>query len=141
IDAVGLEDSSGRLFWASAARASSSYGVGNVVDGVTPVLPYWSGLHPMPSDLLSGEIKVEDRIIERRGWPMAAVRGEVMSPALPARFTSFIWFGLIVDTLIFATIAAAMWWLSTCPAKFLVESSRLRRGCCMRCGYELHYNF
>jgi hypothetical protein len=41
---------------------------------------------------------------------------------------------------VFALIAWSLSWLLIRPRKYFVESSRLRRGCCMRCGYDLQFN-
>jgi hypothetical protein len=51
-----------------------------------------------------------------------------------------IWGGLLVDTLLYATAIAALWGLCTKPRRFFREVSRVKRGCCVACGYDLGYD-
>src|SRR5206468_3135804 len=88
-----------------------------------------------------GDVNTEHRVVEYRGWPLPAMRADVAgkpSPVLPLRPVPL---GFVLDTLIFAAAAALVGWLARWPARFVTESNRLRRGCCLRCGYELHFNF
>jgi hypothetical protein len=141
IDAVGLIDSTGTASWATRARASTTYQGGKDGQDVSSRLPYWCALPPVPSYPNAGENQTDERTIEGRGWPMAALRAEVTSPALPPHVTGPIWRGFLIDTLFFTALAAALYWLANWPRRFLIESARLRRGCCMQCGYELHFDF
>jgi hypothetical protein len=141
IDAVGLQDASGRVTWADRARASSSYAGRVTGNTVTPILPYWSALPPLPAQFVDagGGARNQIDIIEGRGWPMPALRFEV-NPTFGPRITGPIWGGFAVDALVLAMIAWAFSWLLIWPGKYFVEASRLRRGCCMRCGYDLQFN-
>jgi hypothetical protein len=143
IDAVGLEDASGRVQWAKRARASSTYGVGTTtppLDSVTPILPQWSGLVDPTPAFRDGETKSESRIVEGRGWPMPALMADVSTtgPALPVRPIPS---GFAVDVVVLTAMASLIWWLMTWPKRFVTESLRMRRGHCMRCGYDLRYDF
>ena len=80
------------------------------------------------------------RIIEARGWPLPALRADVTQATgvvIPLRP---IWPGFVADGLLFAAIAAAATWVLTRPARFLIESSRARRGWCLCCGYDLRFD-
>ena len=142
IDAVGLVDAEGNIHWAKRVHASSTYHTGAqpVTAGATPRVPRWTGLS-QPTRLFRDEqVKRESRIVDGFGWPMPALRREVSDPRQRALPTWPIWGGLAIDTLVFAVVCALAWWLLTRPAKFLTESVRARRGCCLRCGYDLQYN-
>ena len=145
IDAVGLEDSSRQMHWAKRARASSTYASGAHApsgDGVTRLLPGWSRLDEPTPEFRDEKINSERRTVEGRGWPMVALTANVPAasdtPVLPLRPAIS---GFAVDVAFFAAAAALLWWLGTFPARFIRESMHLRRGRCMRCGYELQYNF
>jgi hypothetical protein len=59
-------------------------------------------------------------------------------PVLPWRP---IWSGLAIDSILYG---GALWLLCvifTWPRRFFREVSRLRRGCCIACGYDLGYDF
>jgi hypothetical protein len=47
------------------------------------------------------------------------------------------WDGLVVDTVLYALVAAAAWRLRGVAARRLIAWRRVRRGCCPRCGYAL----
>jgi hypothetical protein len=49
--------------------------------------------------------------------------------------------GLLVDTACYAVALALLWALLVIPRRFFTELSRLRRGCCVRCGYDIGYDF
>lgn len=49
--------------------------------------------------------------------------------------------GFVVNTLVAATALWFLYALLTVPRRFLVEVSRLRRGCCVVCGYDVGYDF
>lgn len=49
--------------------------------------------------------------------------------------------GLLVDTVCYAVVLALLWAILVIPRRFFVEVSRLRRGCCVRCGYDIGYDF
>jgi hypothetical protein len=51
------------------------------------------------------------------------------------------WTGLLVNTLLFATLIAAGRFILLAPGRFVREVSRLRSGRCIACGYDLGYDF
>jgi hypothetical protein len=139
---VGLKDTSGKLHWARRADATSTYAQPQAPrgDSVTPILPRWSGVQQPTRDFAEEKNKLEVRVIEGRGWPWPALRADVSRTSgivLPRRP---LWPGFAGDVLVLSAIAAAVAWLSTRPARFLIESARARRGCCLRCGYDLRFD-
>jgi hypothetical protein len=51
------------------------------------------------------------------------------------------WPGLMINTLVFATVIAAGRLLVRAPGRFVREVSRLRNGLCIACGYDLGFDF
>ena len=144
IDAVGLQDRAGTMHWARRALASSSYGNDQLGQPTSPaadaLVPWWADVRRPERPFAVGEVNTEHRLVEYRGWPLPALRADVLgqpAPVLPIRPVPF---GFAVDTLIFAVVAALAGVLLRWPARFVTESNRLRRGCCLRCGYDLQYN-
>jgi len=112
-----------------------------------------------------------DRNFEARGWPMLALwsersttpaasgaatgarpSGRSMSPRIiplanpasgltPLLPTRPIWSGLLFDTAFYAAFLAAGFWLLVRPRRMVIELLRMRRGCCIACGYELDFDF
>jgi hypothetical protein len=145
IDAVGLLDASGAMHWAKGARASSSYGsrMGQPISQVRPVVPSWSGLRQPGEAFAAGNVKVEDRWVEGRGWPLPAMSAQMNNLAGAQQFKlplRPIWFGLAVDTVVLGAMIAALGWLLTRPARLIVEGARARQGCCPRCAYDLRFD-
>ena len=167
IDAVGVWDESGKPHWAVGATASSWFGDPgtDLIAGSENewFMPSWSQLLPATAHSARGGLS-EYHMIDARGWPMvalfsrtnqvnsasavstAATTLSLFSPPI-SRSTRVaipwhpIWGGLIVDALAFAMILAAVWLTLTRPRRFVVEVSRLKRGCCTACGYDLNYDF
>jgi hypothetical protein len=52
-----------------------------------------------------------------------------------------VWIGLIGDTLIYATLWLGLWSVLVIPRRFVRELARFRSGACIRCGYDLGYDF
>lgn len=52
-----------------------------------------------------------------------------------------IWPGLIGNTLLFAIAWLLLWFVLIVPRRFVREVARLRRGCCVECGYDLGFDF
>lgn len=61
-----------------------------------------------------------------------------LRPHLPYRP---LWFGFGLNVFLHSVLAALVWWLATVPGQFLREVSRIRHGRCIRCGYDLRYDF
>jgi hypothetical protein len=51
------------------------------------------------------------------------------------------WPGITVNTLVFAPLVALLHFLVVVPRRFITEVARVRRGACIRCGYDLGYDF
>jgi hypothetical protein len=95
-----------------------------------------------------GATRVTARAIHLRGWPMLALCCEAppvapgsTAPGPPNIPLRPVWPGFLVDTLVFAGLLVPAWWGLTVPRRFLREVGRLRRGCCIACGYDLGYDF
>ena len=73
----------------------------------------------------------------RLSIPTAAT-GAPSDPLLPARP---VWGGFLANTAIYAVALAAGYWLLAAPRRFFREASRMRRGCCVACGYDVRYDF
>jgi hypothetical protein len=69
---------------------------------------------------------------------MPAASAGASKPVLPWRP---IWPGLAADTALYAAALWLLWAVLTKPRRFFVELSRVRRGCCIACGYDLGYDF
>ena len=148
IDAVGLVDGAGNVKWATAARASSWYGIQAVMNTSLPPWgsPRYADIHLPREPFASGADNREVRVIEARGWPLLAFWGEVkLRPedgavtdrALPLRP---IWSNLFLDSTILGVALRLGWLALTRPARVLAESFRARRGACVRCGYDLQFD-
>ena len=66
---------------------------------------------------------------------LAPVEGQAVLPVRP------IWGGFAANSLFYAVVLFLLYWLLTIPRRFVREVSRLRRGCCVACGYDLGYDF
>lgn len=143
IDAVGLEDRTGQVHWAINARSSSTYASqSGITDGVSAILPGWANFDASNAAFRQQTTKVETSLIEGRGWPMVAVRTREFDAKSIAPFAwRPVWTGLLINSAVNGTILIMLWWLATFPARFVRESVRLRRGCCMNCGYDLQFDF
>jgi len=128
------------------------------------LLPSWSGLrHPttelLTSEAVDGQILIEDRCVDGRGWPMRSMMCDrwmrIRGVAIPIRheiregivLDSGLWpslgpkalplrpipLGFVLNSLIYA---AALWLLI--PGPFVLRRSlRCHRGRCISCGYDL----
>ena len=59
-------------------------------------------------------------------------------PTLPLRP---VWRGLAADSAFWALSAWLLYWALVKPRRFVREVGRMRRGCCIQCGYQLNYSF
>ncbi|HEY2589735.1 MAG TPA: hypothetical protein VGI81_28585 [Tepidisphaeraceae bacterium] len=168
IDAVGVIDDIGQTHWATMAEASSFYGqTGAGPAGGSPgrLVPPWAGADFGPPDWTAEGAKSAVRAADARGWPMVALWTPVDGPAVAPGATTVtfltypasvprpvatrngvlpwrpMWTGLAVDTAAFAATLAVLRMMLTKPSRFVVELSRLKRGCCVRCGYDLNFDF
>jgi hypothetical protein len=62
----------------------------------------------------------------------------LLAPALPIRIA---WLGFLLDTAFYMFAIGTMLWLLIRPWQLAVEVSRLRKGRCLACGYDLRYDF
>ena len=67
--------------------------------------------------------------------PGPSGRAPAMLPLRP------IWRGLALDAVFWAVVAWVLLWALVKPRRFVREVSRMRRGCCLQCGYQLNYDF
>ena len=72
------------------------------------------------------------------GPPVRASTASVLTPLLPLRP---IWRNFIINTLILAVLFRLIYLALAVPRRLFVELSRMRRGCCLSCGYQLGYDF
>jgi hypothetical protein len=159
IDAVGLVDANGQVQWARSVRASTTYASGrsssaNVsIQQLADELPSWATLDSSASPKHSGP-----RVFDAYGWPMLAVYRESQSaqivptskllsvrstraPLPPMSFPRPIWLGLLADAALYGGVLLLLYLLTSGIRRAMRESSRLRRGCCLACGYDLRYDF
>ena len=67
--------------------------------------------------------------------PLAPVSGQAALPLRP------IWPGFVANSVLYAVVLFLSYWALTVPRRFVREVSRLRRGCCVTCGYDLGFDF
>ena len=168
IDAVALVDAAGNKSWARRAKASSFYGQDRSTAGASPTakLPDLGSLAFLarPSEQFLAAPTGEDRrIILAYGWPFLSLWredptarlvtfasvfvsggrigsgvGSTTAQALPVHIMLP---GTLGNTAIYALLGSGLWWLVTRPRQFIREMSRMRNGCCVKCGYQLGYDF
>jgi hypothetical protein len=85
---------------------------------------------------------VSNEVAEAHGWPMVAVwqqptPGLTNQLGLPIRP---IWSGLLIDSALWGAALAGIYASTRNLRHFIRESRWLRRGCCMRCGYDLRFD-
>jgi hypothetical protein len=138
---------------------------------VAEVVPSWCPLaqpDTAPLSKSAGANATDDRTFEARGWPMLSLWDErqannvgntanltrprggtwggariiaapgTLPPILPTRP---IWSGLLFDTVFFGIMLGIGYWMLVRPRRFVLELLRMRRGCCIACGYELDFDF
>jgi hypothetical protein len=52
-----------------------------------------------------------------------------------------IWPGLLIDSLLFGTLAGLIFTSLAWPRRLIRETSRMRNGFCLKCGYDLRFDF
>ena len=152
IDAVALVDHSGKEHWASRASASSTYasrsGTPNSASPTTSFaefetkLPRWCRAMARRWGAQNASMATASDVVEAHGWPLVAAwsrltpaaQGEVALPARP------IWSGLLIDGAIWGSVLAGLYASTRGARRCVREGRRLRRGCCMRCGYDLRFD-
>ena len=129
------------------------------------LIPSWSGLRTR-NDAWVAPSAVEARAVEARGWPMLALwapgtattgssgfrsRQQAIfmsgfvtmgpTPGVGPKVMPYrpIVLGLVVDSAVYGAVLGLLWVLLVWPRRFFVEVSRVKRGCCVRCGYDLGY--
>ena len=70
--------------------------------------------------------------------PARSYSASAMSPLLPFHP---IWRGFIIDTILLAILFRLIYLTLAVPRRFVLELARMRRGCCLRCGYQLGFDF
>ncbi len=138
--------------------------------GPESFLPVWCPINKPGREIIEHKTNTEERMIEARGWPMLAMWAERdlnapapvnsaptllyfgLGAATPSRSTSAsvlspllplhpIWRGFIIDTISLAILYRLIYLTLAVPRRFVVEVSRMRRGCCLACGYQLGFDF
>ncbi len=157
IDAVGLIGADQSVQWAQFARASSTYASINRggpqldVSRVPAELPSWVPFNPHESRSRSGV-----RTVEAFGWPMVAISKDSQEPA-PMRSRQYarasasssiarnlprpVWAGFLFDSAIYGAALYALFLSTAGIRRMFKENTRLRRGYCISCGYDVRYNF
>jgi len=144
IDAVGLIDEMGQTHWACGAHASSTYAQSPPASTYTfaqlrKFTPAWFKL---PTPARDNEVPEPwNGIVDARGWPMLALwaDGKLDAPLQATKLHHPIWAGLLIDGAFWAVPLALLYLATFSLRRFIVESRRLRRGCCMKCGYDLRW--
>ena len=149
IDAVALVEPNGKQHWAADASASSTYASNHLnspnIGSMSFAqfergLPEWSRGAPRQWQI-ANQAAMNDAL-EAHGWPMVAGWGRV-SPAMPNQAAlpiRPIWSGLLIDGAIWGSVLAALYASTRSLWRFIREGRWLRRGCCMRCGYDLRFD-
>jgi hypothetical protein len=70
--------------------------------------------------------------------PVVTSSASGLAPMLPLRP---IWRGFLIDTLMLAILYRVIYLVLAVPRRFVMEISRMRRGCCLKCGYQLGFDF
>lgn len=110
-----------------------------------------------PMLALWGEVPVTPAVVGGRGpsgagMPAVILTGGILpgtggasapvgSPGRPALVVRPIWTGMLVNTLFYAVVLMMAYWALTAPLRFVREVGRMRRGCCLACGYDLGFDF
>ena len=63
------------------------------------------------------------------------------TPQQQALLVRPVWPGFLVNSAVFAVLLAGLHWALVVPRRFVREVSRMRRGCCVSCGYDLGFDF
>jgi hypothetical protein len=67
-----------------------------------------------------------------RGGPVAGEPPLLLFP---------IWRGFLFNSVFYAVVLLGLYWALTAPRRFVRELGRMRRGCCIACGYDLGFDF
>jgi hypothetical protein len=154
---------------ASASSSYGSVPSSPSVSNPNSFLRFWCPLIRPGRDIIEHKANHEERMIEARGWPMLAMWGERDPNATtaanppsallyfgsgamaPARSTASalapllplhpIWRNFIINTIILAVLFRLIYLTLAVPRRFVLELSRMRRGCCLSCGYQLGFDF
>lgn len=70
--------------------------------------------------------------------PPARSTASVLTPLLPLRP---IWRNFILNSIILAVLFRLIYLTLAVPRRFVTELARMRRGCCLKCGYQLGFEF
>ena len=75
------------------------------------------------------------------GAPPPSVRPYGFSALTPLLPLHPIWRGFLINTLILAIFYRLIYLTLALPRRFVLELARMRRGCCLACGYQLGFDF
>ena len=85
---------------------------------------------------LSGAAFVSGLLVTGGSTPRGAP-----APGEPPLLVRPIWRGFLFNTVFYAVVLVGLYWALTAPRRFVRELGRLRRGCCVACGYDLEFDF
>jgi hypothetical protein len=63
------------------------------------------------------------------------------TPGQPPLLLRPVWPGVLVNSFFYAIVLGMLYWALTVPRRFVRELGRMRRGCCVACGYDLGFDF
>jgi hypothetical protein len=117
-----------------------------------PMISVWESISAPPQNG-AGSVSSTITTSSLTGPPSSAyTTGFVYPPASPPASPTVLparvgvphhpaWVGLGINTLVFAPLVALLHFLVVVPRRFMAEVARVRRGACIRCGYDLGYDF
>lgn len=63
------------------------------------------------------------------------------APGEPPLLVHPIWRGFLFNSAFYGVVLLGLYWALTVPRRFVREVGRMRRGCCVACGYDLGFDF
>ena len=63
------------------------------------------------------------------------------APGEPPLLVHPIWRWFLFNSAFYAVVLLGLYWALTVPRRFVREVGRMRRGCCVACGYDLGFDF
>ncbi len=167
IDAVALVTGDATPHWATEAIASSTYANRSrtAPASLAPesVLASWISLPTAPTPTDPAHLAPHDHLYASYGFPWPALAGScdlstvtrpgnsfdiaTIVPLARADTTPAIipWrplpLGLLLNTLVHAAVFAALAAIVAAPFRISRELRRMRKGHCVRCGYDLRFDF
>jgi hypothetical protein len=117
--------------WGHVRMSSGPASAGGAVPGSFQTYPGVTG----SMGFVSGGLVVGGTTGAPPAGILTPVAGRAVLPIRP------IWGGFLVNTFFYAVMLFLLSWALTVPQRFVREVSRLRRGGCVACGYDLGFDF